>query len=90
MPEHEQITAGDVLYEAACESESDERCEYRMLAEVALCIDAVNHAAARIDALEALARDMLGRFCQVSDGYRARVGQVQIAKWEKQLGDGDD
>jgi hypothetical protein len=42
---------------------------------------------ARIAELEALARDMLGTFVKVSDGHRARVGQVQIARWEKQLGD---
>lgn len=45
---------------------------------------------ARIAGLEALARDMLSWFTRTSDGYRARVGQVQIARWEKQLGGGDD
>jgi hypothetical protein len=35
--------------------------------------------------LEALARDMLSRFIKTSDGYRARVGQVQIARWTEQL-----
>jgi hypothetical protein len=43
---------------------------------------------ARIAELEALARDMLSRFARTSDGHRARVGQVQIARWEKQLGGG--
>jgi hypothetical protein len=40
---------------------------------------------ARIAELEALARDMLGTFIKTSDGHRARVGQVQIARWRKQL-----
>jgi hypothetical protein len=44
---------------------------------------------ARIAELEALARDMLSRFIKTSDGHRARVGQVQIGRWEKQLGGGD-
>ncbi len=44
---------------------------------------------ARIAELEALARDMLSRFVRTSDGHRARVGGVQIAKWNEQLGDDD-
>jgi hypothetical protein len=35
--------------------------------------------------LEALARDMLASFVKTSDGYRARAGQVQIARWTAQL-----
>jgi len=45
---------------------------------------------ARIAGLEALARDMLSRFTPTSDGRRARAGQVQVARWEKQLGGGGD
>ncbi len=89
----------------ACEPEGDIRCGYRRLAdaviakldprdgdeaEVALLITAVDRAAARIAGLEALARDMLSRFTRTSDGHRARVGQVQVARWEKQLGGGGD
>ena len=44
---------------------------------------------ARIAELEDLAREMLSTFIKVSDGYRARAGQVQIARWKEQLGDGD-
>ena len=33
-----------------------------------------------------LARDMLGRFTKVSDGYRARAGQVQVRQWEERIG----
>jgi hypothetical protein len=40
---------------------------------------------ARIDELQALARDMLASFIKTSDGHRARVGQVQIARWQKTL-----
>ncbi len=50
---------------------------------------AVESVMARIAELEALARDMLSRFTRTSDGHRARVGQVQVARWEKQLGGGD-
>jgi hypothetical protein len=46
--------------------------------------------AERADRLVTLARDMFGRFCQVSDGYRARVGQVQIGKWETALAQLED
>jgi transcriptional regulator with XRE-family HTH domain len=42
-------------------------------------------AAARVAQLEELARDMLGRFTRTDDGYRARVGQVQIGRWEHTL-----
>jgi hypothetical protein len=87
-----------------CESEADERCEYRMLAdtvianldardgdeaEVALLTRAIEDAAATIAKLKALGWDMLGTFTKTSDGHRARVGQVQIARWEKQLGGSD-
>ena len=41
---------------------------------------------ARITELEALAADMLSRFARTPEGYRARVGQVQIGKWEAILG----
>jgi hypothetical protein len=33
----------------------------------------------------AVAEDILARFTKVQDGYRARVGQRQIAKWREQL-----
>lgn len=90
--------------DCTCEPGSDERCEYRMLAdtvianlevrdgdeaEVALLTRAVEEAATRLSELDALARDMLAAFIKTSDGHRARVGQVQIARWEKQLEDGD-
>jgi hypothetical protein len=44
----------------------------------------------RAAALEALARDMLSRFVATGDGHRARVGQVQIAKWQAVLDGGSD
>lgn len=40
---------------------------------------------ARIAQLETLARHMLATYQRVSDGYRGRVGQVQIAKWQTEL-----
>ncbi len=43
----------------------------------------------RLEAVKAGAADMLSRFVKTSDGYRARVGQVQIGKWAEQLGDSD-
>ena len=56
--------------------------------------DAVAEATAvdyvrRLEAVKAGAADMLSRFVKTSDGYRARVGQVQIGKWAEQLGDSD-
>lgn len=32
-----------------------------------------------------IAEDILGTFVHTPDGYRARVGQVQIAKWSEQI-----
>jgi hypothetical protein len=32
-----------------------------------------------------IAEQILNSFTQTSDGYRARVGKVQIAKWREQL-----
>ena len=32
-----------------------------------------------------IAEQILHSFTQTSDGYRARVGKVQIAKWREQL-----
>jgi hypothetical protein len=32
-----------------------------------------------------IAEDILSTFVQTPDGYRARVGQVQIARWREQL-----
>lgn len=40
---------------------------------------------ARAQRLDAVAREMLAAFIKTSDGYRARVGQVQIAKWQKRI-----
>jgi hypothetical protein len=40
---------------------------------------------ARVAALEALAADMLSRFGETGSGHSARVGQVQIAKWQAAL-----
>ncbi len=86
--------------DCTCESNSDERCEYRMLAdaviakldphdgdeaEVSLCIDAVSNVVARVADLEALVHEMLATFTKTSDGHRARVGQVQIARWQKRM-----
>jgi hypothetical protein len=39
-------------------------------------------ATARINELEILAGDILASYHQTSDGYRGRVGQVQIARWQ--------
>lgn len=39
----------------------------------------------RIAELEQLAAEILATFTKGSDGYRARAGQVQIAKWETTL-----
>ncbi len=35
--------------------------------------------------LDGLAGDMLSRFTRTPDGYRARVGQVQVARWQATL-----
>jgi hypothetical protein len=35
----------------------------------------------RLEGVEVAAREMLASFTKASDGHRARVGQVQIAKW---------
>jgi hypothetical protein len=45
---------------------------------------------ARIAELQELAREMLDSFIKTSDGHRARVGQVQIARWQKRLEGGTD
>jgi hypothetical protein len=37
---------------------------------------------ARVAELEQLASEILSRFVKTDDGHRARVGQVQIGKWE--------
>ena len=47
--------------------------------------DATEAMIKRIDELEKLAAGMLASFAMTSDGYRARVGQVQIAKWTRVL-----
>ena len=39
----------------------------------------------RIAELEQLATDILASYHQASDGYRGRVGQMQIAKWQARL-----
>lgn len=39
----------------------------------------------RIVQLEALATETLASYHRTSDGYRGRVGQVQIAKWQAVL-----
>ena len=46
--------------------------------------------AGAVAARDVTAWDMLSRFTKTSDGHRARVGQVQFARWEKQLGGGGD
>ena len=56
---------------------------------VELAVSYVRALEKRCVTLHALAREMLGTFTKTSDGHRARVGQVQIARWEKRLGDGD-
>lgn len=38
-----------------------------------------------VDALTAVASDMLGNFHATGDGHRARVGQVQIERWQQAL-----
>lgn len=48
-----------------------------------------DHHADRAADLEALAREMLATFTDHGICHRARVDPVQIAKWQKQLGDGD-
>lgn len=39
------------------------------------------YLAGQVRQLEQLAADMLSRFTRTDDGHRARVGQVQIARW---------
>lgn len=39
----------------------------------------------RIAELEQLATEVIASYHQASDGYRGRVGQVQIAKWQTRL-----
>ena len=43
-------------------------------------------ATERIQELEKLAAEILASFTRTGAGYRARVGQVQIARWRDQLG----
>jgi len=40
----------------------------------------------RIAALEALAAEILASYVKRDDGYRGRVGQVQVARWRDRLG----
>lgn len=47
----------------------------RMLGQLGECTD-------RINALEQLAGDVIASYHRGSDGYRGRVGQVQIARWQ--------
>lgn len=57
-------------------------------AEILLADDPVitpNPYAARVAELEQLAADIIATFTKTDAGYRARVGQVQIAKWETTL-----
>ena len=82
--------AEDILRNAGDEWDLDEAAE-------SIAVKYVRHLESRCVWLaEAVARrdvtawDMLSRFVKTSDGHRARVGQVQIAKWEKQLGGGGD
>lgn len=51
---------------------------------------AVPDPAARVAELERLAADILGRFTKGDGGHRARVGQVQIGKWQAVLDGGPD
>lgn len=53
----------------------DARAQYR----------AAEHARTRARQLEELAADMLSRFVRTSDGHRARVGQVQVGRWQATL-----
>lgn len=43
-------------------------------------------ATERIQELEKLAGDILASFTRTDAGYRARVGQVQLARWRDQVG----
>jgi hypothetical protein len=45
----------------------------------------MRHLTAQRDALAELANEMLASFTKSDAGYRARVGQVQIAKWQKRI-----
>lgn len=45
---------------------------------------------ARVAVLEALAAEILGTFSKGSDGYRARAGQIAVARWEHTLAGDDD
>jgi hypothetical protein len=55
------------------------------LAAGAAAGDALLERDARIAELEQLAGEVLGSYYQTSDGYRGRVGQVQIARWQATL-----
>jgi len=57
---------------------------------VARLADERDHYIDRAGDLEALARDMLATFIKTGDGHRARVGQEQIAKWQKRIEASDD
>lgn len=43
-------------------------------------------ATERIQELEQLAAEILATYVKTGDGYRGRVGQVQIQRWQQQLG----
>ncbi len=84
------VLAEQILRDAGDEWDLDEAVEsiavkYVRHLEI-LCIQLAQAVAAR----DVIAWDMLGTFVKTSDGHRARVGQVQIARWEKQLGGGGD
>lgn len=55
---------------------------------VITCDDVQIEADNRAAELHALAADILSRFHATGDGHRARVGQVQIAKWQAVLDGG--
>ena len=46
---------------------------------------AVRHLKARVAELENLAAGILAKFTSSGEGHRARVGQVQVARWEATL-----
>lgn len=47
--------------------------------------DRIRALETRIGVLQQLAGDVLGSYYKASDGYRGRVGQVQLARWQAVL-----
>jgi hypothetical protein len=69
------------------DSELDEAADILEAAAPHLAYAAGKAAGDRIRELSDLAAEILASYHQGSDGYRGRVGQVQIKRWQDRLGE---